>query len=155
MSFLEAMKASGFKAEKSSEGEFKPKKGTYRVQFVGAEVVKSEKTQTDQLKVEFKIVETLEGDPAGNSKFNEFKKYLAMEGDDAISKKKGMPWIVNALFTAGYEVVGNNDAEVIESIKGALGTELYFKAYGFKPADAERAYQLFNVMKEEVATKGK
>lgn len=155
MSFLEAMKASGFKAEKSSEGEFKPKKGTYRVQFVLADVVKSEKTQTDQLKVEFKIMETLEGDPAGNSKFNEFKKYLAMEGEDAVSKKKGMPWIINALFTAGYEVVGNNDAEVIESIKGALGTELYFKAYGFKPQDAERAYQMFNVMKEEVATKGK
>lgn len=155
MSFSEAMKASGFKAEKSSEGEFKPKKGTYRVQFVLADVVKSEKTQTDQLKVEFKIVETLEGDAAGNSKFNEFKKYLAMEGEDAISKKKGIPWIVNALFTAGYEVVGNSDAEMIESIKGALGTELYFKAYGFKPQDAERAYQMFNVMKEEVATKGK
>lgn len=155
MSFSEAMKASGFKAEKSSEGEFKPKKGTYRVQFVLADVVKSEKTQTDQLKVEFKIVETLDGDAAGNSKFNEFKKYLAMEGEDAISKKKGIPWIVNALFTAGYEVVGNSDAEMIESIKGALGTELYFKAYGFKPQDAERAYQMFNVMKEEVATKGK
>jgi len=155
MSFLEAMKASGFKAEKSTEGEFKPKKGVYRVQFVNAETLKSEKTQQEQLKVEFKIVETLDGDAAGNSKFNEFKKYLAMEGEDAVSKKKGMPWIVNALFTAGYEVVGNSDAEIIESIKGALGTDLYVKAYGFKPEDSERAYQMFNVMKEEVATKGK
>lgn len=152
-SLVEMMKASGFKAEKSTEGEFVPKKGVYRVQFVNAEEVVSQRDSSKQLKVEFKIIETIDGDAAGNSKFNEFKKYLALEGDDAVSKKKGLPWIINALFTAGYEVVGETDEALMTSINGALGQELFVKAYGFKPEDSERAYQMFNVIKESVAIK--
>ena len=152
-SLVEMMNKAGFKPEKSTEGEFKPKKGIYRVQFVNAEECVSQKDNSKQLKVEFKIVETIEGDAAGNSKFNEFKKYLALEGDDAVSKKKGLPWLINALFTAGYEVAGATDAELMESVKGALGQELFFKAYGFKPEDSERAYQMFNPIKESVAIK--
>ena len=106
------------------------------------------------LVVEFKVTETLEGNES-KSKFNEFKKYLALEGEGATSEKKGLPWIINALFTAGYEVDMTSDEAVISSIQSALGTTIYFRAYGWKPEDADKSRQMFNVVKEEVALKGK
>ena len=152
MSFVEAMKKAGFKPEKSSEGEFQPLEGIYKVQFVKAEQVTSTKDNSKQLRAEFKVSETLSGKDS-NSKFNEFKKYLALEGDESVDKKKGVAWLVNALFTSGFEVTGATDEEQIASIQSALGTDLYFKAWGWRPEDGDKAFQQFSVLKEAIATK--
>jgi len=152
MSLVDALKKSGFKPEKSSEGEFQPYQGIYGVDFVKVDKVKSDRTQTDQLRCEFKIAEALFGKESA-SKFNEFKKYVALEGDEATDKKKGIPYIINALFTAGYEVSGDTDEAMMESIQGALGTRMYLRAWGWKPEDAEKAIQQFSFMKEEAAQK--
>lgn len=152
MSLVDALKASGFKAEKSTEGEFQPFEGVYVTQFVKADDRPANDKGGRCLVCEFKVSETLAGKESF-SKFNEFRKYLALEGDEAVDKKKGLPWIINALFTAGVEVSGNTDEELIASIQGALGTSIYVRAYGFKPEDAERAYQMFVVMKEDKAIK--
>ena len=152
MSLVDALKQSGFKPEKSTEGEFQPFDGVYATQFVKAEDMPANDKGGRSLRVEFKITETLAGKDS-HSNFSEFKKYLALEGDKVADKKKGLPWIINALFTAGVEVSGNTDAELIESIQGALGTTIYVRAYGFKPDDAEKAIQMFVVMKEDKAIK--
>lgn len=152
MSLVEMLKASGFKPEKSTEGEFQPFEGVYATQFVKADDMPANDKGGRSLLVGFKISETLVGKES-RSQFNEFKKYLALEGEKAMDKKKGLPWIINALFTAGVEVSGNTDAELIESIQGALGTTIYVRAYGFKPDDAEKAIQMFVVMKEDKAIK--
>ena len=152
MGLVDALKAAGFKAEKSVEGEFQPLEGIYKVQFVKTEEVVSQKDNSKQLRAEFKVAEALSGKDS-TSKFNEFKKYLALEGNDAADKKKGVAWLINALFTSGYEVSGGTDEEMMASIQGALGTELYFKAWGWKPEDGDKTYQQFSVLKESIATK--
>lgn len=152
MSLVNALKEAGFKPEKSTEGEFQPFDGVYATQFVVAKQNPANDKGGKQLQVEFKISETLAGKESF-SKFNEFKKYLNLEGDLATDKKKGIPWIINALFTAGVEVSGNTDEELLQSIQNALGTTVYMRAYGFKPEDAEKSYQMFVVMKEDKAMK--
>lgn len=152
MSLVDALKASGFKAEKSSEGDFQPFDGVYATQFVKADIMPANEKGGKQLLVGFKITETLAGKESF-SKFNEFKKYLNLEGELATDKKKGVPFIINALFTAGVEVDKTSDEALLESIQGALGTTVYLRAYGFKPEDADKAYQIFIVMKEDKAIK--
>lgn len=152
MGITDSLKASGFVPEKSSEGEFKPLDGIYKVSFVTARKTKSQKDQTDQLQCEFKVVEVLEGDQS-YSKFNEFRKYLALEGEKVADKKSGIPFIINALFTAGKEVDQSSDEALMQSITDALGTELYFRAWGWTPEDGDKAYQQFSVLKETVALK--
>ena len=152
-SIVEKLKASGFKPEKSTEGEFQPLVGIYATQFVSAKVMPANDKGGKSLAVEFKIAETLSG-KASASKFNEFKKYLALEGDEADSAKKGVKWILNTLFTAGIDVpLGNSDEELVENIQANLGTMVYVNAYSWKPEDSDKARQMFNVMKEEVALK--
>lgn len=153
MGFTEALKAAGFKPEASTEGQWQPYEGIYKVQFVKAEEVTSEKTNTKQLKVEFKIVETLDGKQHFDGQYNDFRKYLALEGDDATNKKKGIVWIINALFTSGKDVSGESDATTLANIQGALGADLFFKAWGWTPEGGEKAMQMFSVLKEEVAMK--
>jgi len=152
MSIVDKLKAAGFKAEKSTEGEYQPLEGTYKVSFVAAKKTPANDKGGEQLLCEFKVVETLDGTPS-YSKFNEFKKYLALEGDNVADKKKGLPFIINALFTAGYEATGETDEALMESIQAALGTELYFRAWGWKPEDSDKSRQMFSVMKEDVALK--
>lgn len=152
MGIVEALKASGFKAEKSTEGEFQPFEGVYVTQFVKADEIPANEKGGKSLLVGFKITEALAGKES-RSQFTEFKKYLALEGEKVADKKKGMPWIINALFTAGVEVSGNTDEELLDSIRQALGTSVYVRAYGFKPDDADKAIQMFVVMKEEKAIK--
>ena len=152
MSLVDALKQSGFKPEKSTEGEFQPFDGVYATQFVKAEDMPANDKGGRSLRVEFKITETLAGKDS-HSNFSEFKKYLALEGDKVADKKKGLPWIINALFTAGVEVSGQTDEALLESIQGALGTTVYMRAYGFKPEDADKSFQMFVVMKEDKAIK--
>lgn len=152
MSLVDALKQSGFKPEKSTEGEFQPFEGVYVTQFVKADDKPADDKGGRCLVVEFKIVEVLAGKESF-SKFNEFRKYLALEGDEATDKKKGIPWIINALFTAGVEVSGETDEALIESIQSALGTSVYVRAYGFKPEDSDKTFQVFVVMKEDKAIK--
>lgn len=153
MGFTDALKAAGFKPEKSTEGEWQPYEGTYKVQFVKAEEVTSEKTNTKQLKVEFKIVETLDGKQHFDGQYNDFRKYLALEGEESTNKKKGIVWLINALFTVGKDVSGATDEETLANIQGALGSDLFFKAWGWKPEDGDKSMQMFSVLKEEVAMK--
>lgn len=152
MSIVNALKQSGFKPEKSTEGEFQPFDGVYVTTFVKAEDRPANDKGGRSLVVEFKISEALVGKDSF-SQFNEFKKYLALEGDKVADKKKGLPWIINTLFTAGVEVSGNTDEELLQSIQNALGTTVYMRAYGFKPEDGEKTYQIFNSMKEDKAIK--
>lgn len=152
MSLVDALKNAGFKPEKSTEGEFKPFEGVYRTEFVKADDRPANDKGGRCLVCEFKIAETLSGKESF-SQFNEFRKYIALEGEDVTDKKKGLPWIINALFTAGVEVSGTTDEELLESIQNALGTSVYVRAYGWKPEDADRARQMFVVMKEDKALK--
>lgn len=151
MGIVDSLNAAGFKKEKSVEGEYVPLEGVYKVQFVKADVVKSQKTGEDQLQAEFKVTETLKGKES-NSKYNEFRKYLSL-GAEAADKKKGVAWLINALFTAEVEVSTESDEAMIQGIQGALGATLYFKAWGWKPEDGEKAFQQFSVLKESVALK--
>lgn len=152
MSLVDLLKKQGFKPEKSTEGEFQPYEGVYATQFVKAEDKPANDKGGRCLVVEFKITETLAGKDS-RSQFNEFKKYLALEGENATDKKKGLPWIINTLFTAGVEVSGTTDEELLSSIQGALGTTVYVRAYGWKPEDADKARQMFVVMGEKAAQK--
>lgn len=152
MSLVQALKASGFKPEKSTDGEFMPLEGIYKTQFVKAEEVQSQKDNTAQLRVELKVSETLSGKDS-TSKYSEFKKYLALEGEDATDKKKGIAWLINALFTAGVEVTADTDEALKANIQNALGTDIYVKAWGWKPEDGDKTYQQFSVLKEAIALK--
>ena len=152
MDLAKMLQESGFKPEKSTEGEFQPFDGVYVTQFVKCEDRPANDKGGRALVCEFKISEALAGKDSF-SQFNEFKKYLALEGDKAMDKKKGLPWIINTLFTAGVDVSGQNEAELLESIQNTLGTTVYMRAYGFKPEDGDKTYQIFNAMKEDKAIK--
>ena len=152
MSLVDMLKQSGFKPEKNTEGEFPPFEGVYVTQFSGCKEFPANDKGGKQLLVEFKITETLAGRET-KSKFAEFKKYLALEGDKATDKKKGIPFIINSLFTAGVEVSGETDEELISNIQGAMGATCYIRAYGFKPEDSEKTFQMFSVLKEKEALK--
>ena len=150
MSFTEALQTSGFVPEKSTEGEFKALKGVYKTQFVVAEEVVSQKDGANQLKVEFKVTEVLAGNES-YSKYNEFRKWLALDPPLCTDKKKGIAWILNTLFTAGKDCIGVDDAATIQNIKESLGMDVYVKAWGWKPEDGEKEMQFFSVLKDTVA----
>lgn len=153
MSIADALNNSGFKKEKSTEGMFEPYEGTYKAVFSECEEVKSQKDGAQQLRVGFKIEETLDGRES-TAKFPEFKKWLALEGDGSSDKKKGVAFIINTLFTSGYEVnTSGDDASIIESIKAGLGTPVYVKAWGWQPEGGDKKYQQFSVLQEAVALK--
>lgn len=152
MGLVDSLKQAGFKPEKSTDGEFMPLEGIYKTQFVKAEQVVSQKDNSKQMRAEFKVSETLSGKES-SSKFSEFKKYLALEGSEAADKKKGIAWLINALFTSGVEVTGETDEALLENINNALGTEVYVKAWGWKPEDGDKTFQQFSVLKEAIALK--
>lgn len=168
------MKNAGFKPSVSTEGEWQPYEGIYKVDMVTFDVKDTKKDGTPCNKygiVEFKIVETLKGrEPREGVTRPEFSKFITLTGEQAINKKKGLPFIVNAIFTAdGTDVMGADDESTYANIKNKIGLSFYVNAFKGKTwkltgTDAEckntfeedteaPAKQDFSIIKEAVALK--
>ena len=127
MELSETLKEAGFTPELSQDGIFRPLVGVYKCVFSVCEETIGKFDGMKQLKVGFKINEVLTG-AESKSQFNEFTSWIYSDGESAASKYKGIPFIVNALFTGGYEAnLSGTNAEIIESIRGGLGTEVYIE----------------------------
>lgn len=149
MSLIENLKASGFKLEANTDGEFKPLKGTYK------NIVHSLRPEIDQKNgnakyyfLELKPSEVIEGDAFGE-RFT-FKKRYYVDGDKAAENLKEM---LNALFTAGIELDMSSDAAMEADFANVIGKPVYTRAWGWLPEGAEQPRQMFNVIKGKVAEK--
>lgn len=134
MSIVEQMKLAGFKPTVSTEGEWQPYDGYYKVTLVSFEVKDTKKDGTPCAKyglAEFKIEETLSGkSPKEGATRNEFSKFISLEGDQAVNKKKGLPFILNAIFTAdGTDCIGATDEATFENIKNKIGLSFFIHAF--------------------------
>lgn len=134
MSLVEMMKQAGFKPTVSTEGEWQPYEGYYKVAFQSFEVKDTKKDGTPCNKygiAEFKIEETLSGrSPKEGATRAEFSKFISLAGEQAINKKKGLPFIVNAIFTAdGTDVMGADDDSTFANIQNKIGLSMYLHAF--------------------------
>ena len=137
MSVVEQMKLAGFKPSVSTEGEWQPYDGYYKVALVAFDVKNTKKDGTPCQKfavAEFKIEEVLSGRaPKEGVSRPEFSKFLSLEGDQAVNKKKGLPFILNAIFTAdGTDCLGATDEATFENIKNKIGLSMYIHAFAGK-----------------------
>lgn len=152
MSLVNALKGAGFTKEKSTEEQFEPFEGMYKTVFSACEEKVSQKNGAQQLQVDFKIEQALVGKES-KSQYAEFRKWLDLDGENATDKKKGVAFIINALFTSGYDVNMSSDEAMKQSIKDALGTPVYIKAWGWQPEGGDKKFQQFSVVQESVALK--
>lgn len=137
MSLVEMMKAAGFKPTVSTEGEWQPYNGYYKVALQSFEVKDTKKDGTPCAKyaiAEWKIEETLSGRaPREGATRAEFSKFISLEGEQALNKKKGLPFIINAIFTAcGEDVVGADDSTTFANIQNKIGLSMYLHAFNGK-----------------------
>lgn len=134
MSIVEQMRLAGFKPTVSTEGEWQPYDGYYKVALASFEVKDTKKDGSPCPKfglAEFKIEETLSGRaPKEGTTRNEFSKFISLEGEQAVNKKKGLPFILNAIFTAdGSDCIGATDEATFENIKNKIGLSFYIHAF--------------------------
>lgn len=134
MGLVDDLKAIGFKASVSTEGEWQPYDGYYKVAMTAFEVKDTKKDGTPCKKyalAEFKIEQTLVGkSPKEGATRNEFSKFIALEGEQAMDKKKGLPLIINAIFTAdGSDVIGKTDEETFANIQNKIGLSFFVHAF--------------------------
>lgn len=134
MDLVEMMKAAGFKPTASTEGEWQPYDGYYKVALASFDVKSTKKDGTPCAKfgvVEFKVEETLSGKaPKEGTSRNEFSTFITLEGDQALDKKKGLPFIVSGIFTACAEdVLGINEEETYKNIQNKIGLSLFIHAF--------------------------
>jgi hypothetical protein len=172
-SLVEMMKKAGFTPSVSTEGEWQPYEGYYKVAFQSFTVKDTKKDGTPCNKyaiAEFKIEETLSGrSPKEGATRAEFSKFITLTGDQAVNKKKGLPLIINAIYTADKsDVIGADDESTFANIQNKIGLSMYIHAFKGKtwiPGDVvdgkttftedkdAPAKQDFSFVKEEVARK--
>lgn len=131
MNVTEALKASGFKPEKSTVGDKFIFKGVYRCSFFDV-AEQEDKGYGPSIYAQFKIQETLAGDEASpNSKYPEFKGYFNTAPEKIANKRNGLAKLINGLFSAGHEV---NTDDVIASLTALKGVDdIFISAYKEKP----------------------
>jgi len=137
MDLVEMLKVSGFKPTVSTEGEWQPYVGAYKVALASFDVKDTKKDGTPCAKfalVEFKVEETLSGKaPKEGTSRNEFSAFLSLEGEQALDAKKGLPFIVSGIFTAcGEDVLGKDEASTYANIQNKIGLSLYINAFSKK-----------------------
>lgn len=131
MSMLEALKAAGFKAEKSEVGGKFILEGIYKAQLIDV-AAKEDKGYGASIYASFKIEEKLCGMDS-NSQYPEFKGYFNTAPEKIASKRNGLAKLINGLFSVGYEVKGSTDEELIGSLDAAKGISVYIKGYKQAP----------------------
>lgn len=136
MDVIEMMKNAGFTPSVVTEGEWQPYEGVYKVSLTNFEVKDTKKDGTPCNKyglAEFKIIETLKGrEPREGTTRPEFSRFITLTGEEkqVLNKKKGLPFLVNAIFTAdGTDVMGSNEDETYQNIQNKIGLEFFVNAF--------------------------
>lgn len=128
MNATEALKAAGFKPEKSTVGDKIILKGIYKAtMFKVAEM--EDKGYGPSIYAQFKIQEVLSGDTS-YSQYPEFAGYFNTAPDKIGNKSNGLAKLINGLFSAGHEV---NTDNVVDSLSALLGSEVYINGYRKEP----------------------
>lgn len=128
MSIAEALKASGYKPEKSTAGDKPILKGVYKAMLT--DIKKNEPNQYGQsISASFKITEKLSGMDS-KSQFAEFRGFYAIDPENIGSAKKGLKKLLNGLFSVGISVDTSTDEALMESLQSQVGVaEVYITAY--------------------------
>ena len=128
MGIADILKASGFKAEKSSVGDRPILKGVYKAMFVEGKL--NEPNQYGQsYTAKFKVIETLAGNDSRSS-FPEFVGFFAVDEANALSAKKGIKKLINGFFSVGKTVDTSSDDKLYESLDSMKGSaEVYVSGY--------------------------
>lgn len=127
MNVTDALKAAGYKPEKSTIGDKFIFTGVYRCSFFDCAAME-DKGYGPSTYAQFKVQETLAGDES-SSKFPEFKGYFDM-GKNIASKRKGLAKLLNGFFSVGIDIDTN---DVIASLTSHKGADVFIKAYKQEP----------------------
>lgn len=151
MGLIDNLVSAGFKPEASTDGEFKPLKGTYKTEVtVLRSEIDSKNSNAKYYQLSLKPSEVLDGD-SFTDKFV-FNKRFYVDGDKAAENLKKM---LNLLFTAGIELDMTSDAKLEESFGNAIGKTIYIRSWGWLPDGKDQPQQMFSAVKEKVAGKKK
>ena len=165
MGIKEALEASGFRPEASTDGEWQPYNGTYRCSIKTLRPEFDEKNKAHFVQAEYDIEEVLAGDMKRDSKFPAFKQrfYIDWENptEDHLENAKNLS---NQVFTAsGKELDWTDKPLFVETAKPLIGHTVYLRAWGWTPEkdsngnplpeDQKRTIQQFRVVKQTVAEK--
>jgi len=149
MGIVDALKASGFKPEASTDGEYKPLKGTYKAQIVALRPeIDRKNNNAKYYQFNLKPIEVIEGDGFGER--TEFRKRYYVDGDKAAENLKEL---LNALFTAGIELDTSSDEAMEADFGKAINQVAFIRTWGWTPEGKENAVQMFTFVKEKVAEK--
>lgn len=130
MNVTEALKAAGYKPEKSTVGDRFIFRGVYRASFF--DIARMEdRGYGESAYAQFKIQETMAGDES-NSQYPEFKGYFNIDPEKIGNKRNGLVKLLNGLFSAGTEVNTNVD-DIFEELAKHKGATVYISAYGQEP----------------------
>lgn len=134
MNVSEALKGAGYEPEKSTVGDKTLLDGVYKCSFFKAELME-DKGYGESVYAQFKVLETMAGvEPFANSQYPELRAYYSLAPDKIASKRNGLAKLLNGLFSIGVEIDTSN---VIESLAGNAGAEVYIKAYKEQPKKKE------------------
>lgn len=152
MSLSEALKASGFKAEANTDGEWQPYKGTYEVEWKALrKEIDKKNGDAEYLLAELDIVTTLEGDQKRDSQYADFSRRVYLDGDKAQDKMKKL---INDVFTfAGIDPDMTSDEAMLASLQKVVGQVGFVRAWGWKPENGDKHIQFWVALKPEVAEK--
>lgn len=157
MSLVDRLKKEGFKPSESSDGEWQPYKGTYKVKWVTCRNEVDEKNgNAPFVLAEWDIVETIEGDQRRDSKYPAFRKryyFDLLSPQDEEKEGKNLEKFLDAAFHFGVDLDYSSPEALTQGFAKLIGLESYVRAYGWKPDGEEKTYQMFNFQKAGVAEK--
>lgn len=127
MSITGALKAAGYKEEKSTVGDKIILTGIYKCLFMDWKD-EPEGKFGPQLMAKFKIVEKLSGSDSFAT-FPEFTGYYATDVQNINSPKKGLKKLLDGFFSVGKSIDQSTEEALVESLNGLKGSaEVFIKA---------------------------
>ena len=154
MNLEEMMKEAGFKPEANTDGEFKKYKGNYLCTWAVLRAEIDEKNDSaPYYQVEYKIKETLDGDPARDGQYNDFQRRFYVDWNVADEKQAAkLKKLTNDIFTATGIEMPMVKAEFEAKFTEVVGQPAYLRAWEWKRDDG-KSLQMYSVQKPEVAEK--
>ena len=150
MGITDVLRKQGWKPEASTDGEWNPYKGVYKVGIAALRKEKAEDSEVEYYQLELDIVEALSGDAKRESKYPAFRRRFYLDGDKATDNVKKL---LNTLFTWGITLETSSDATMEAGFADTIGHEGYLRAWGWTPEGKDQATQSWVPLKSGVAEK--
>ncbi len=130
MGLKERLVAAGFNPVASTDGEWQPYIGTYKVTWETLRLEK-DKNGNPYWTCEWNIIESLKGDPKRNSKYADFRQayFFDLANEDERSMKQCQQ-LLNAAFTFGVDLdITSNETLADSASESLIHKEGYIRGY--------------------------